>query len=147
MRSEFVSPTPWKARMNGPEPHIEDAAGQSVATCWGCDEPAEANAKLIVKRVNGWDDILAEKRHLAKTNRALAAETEKTWAVCDKLKDLLRRTVPCIESCIGHLRNDRATSLCDSKTMMVYTRTIENFLVLLAEVREALEKEASDGNA
>lgn len=64
----------------------------------------------------------------------------------EKLRYLLRQTVPCIESCIGHLRNDRATSLGDPKTMMAYTRTIEDVAVLLDEVRHALGgEEAGNG--
>lgn len=63
----------------------------------------------------------------------------------DKLKGLLRRTVPCIEYTIGHLRNERATSLVDSKTMMVYTAAIEKHRELLEEVRAALGEEAGNG--
>ena len=94
------SPLPWDWFKNPySETIVRDCEGHRVAKCDSLcmrnrDEMNAANAAFIVDAVNGWDDLLAEKWHLADNNRALAAELEKTWAELDKLRDMVNRLLP-----------------------------------------------------
>lgn len=151
------SPLPWRQDRSF-YCEIEDANGDHIFTASSQynralgDPRSRANAEFILEAVNGREKLLRELEEANGLVAALKEEREKMIADMDAhsretidaiqktmvLKGLLRRTVPYIESCIGHLRNDRATSLGDPKTMMAYTLTIEDIAVLLDEVRHAL---------
>lgn len=147
------SPTPWSCSETPWHDYIvRDRDGRRLAVCHVLEgEPNEreatdkANMKFIVDCVNYRHSQAEMAERLFGQREEFRKKMLETTKERETLKDLLRRAVPCIESCIGHLRNDRATSLGDPKTMMVYTRTIEDVAVLLDKVRKAIGEEVGNG--
>lgn len=116
------SPTPWIIRPHLPDAHFEvvaDAAGNTVGTATRPDDAA-----LIVRAVNERDTIINAHVILSGEVRELASEAEK-------LKDLVRRMIPSVET---------ALALSEAEG-----EALDRWLVLLREAREAVGESMKEG--
>lgn len=94
------SPRPWSIRPHLPDAHFEaiaDAEGRTVGTA-----TLPEDAALIVRAVNGREDLLKAREMLQAECRGLAAEA-------DRMADLVRRLADNLER--FHIHGDRDNAL------------------------------------
>ena len=147
------SPLPWSC-IGTPwsEYIVRDREGRRIASCHVLEgEPDKRNAtdkanmKFIVDSVNYRHSQSEMSERLYGQREDFRKKLLETTKERDKLKDLLRRAEPWVESALGYMINDERMAWPDEPSMEVYHRHVVRMQELLDEVRKALEEEVCDG--